>query len=150
MGNIFGPQKSMKEIVRENQRVLKRGIRELERDIRKLEQEERKTLGEAKKLAKDGQMSMATAKAKQVKKYRMNIKKFTEIKSNHESMNVYLTTVKMEAALSDTMKGMTNALSMVNEKTSTKEMSAIVKQFMKEREKAEMQVMTTTFLTLLL
>lgn len=139
MGNIFGPKKTTKEIVRENQRVLKRGIREMERDIAKLEQDERKMMGEARKLAKNGQQSAAMAKAKQIKKSRMNVKKFVGIKSNFEAMNMVLTTVKMESQLTETMKGTAEVLAMVNEKTSVKEMSGVVKQFMKEREKMEMQ-----------
>jgi len=139
MGNIFGPKKTTKEIVRENQRVLRRGIRELERDMNKLEQEEKRMMGEARKLAKQGQMSAAKTKAKQIKKARMQIKKFSAIKGNFESMNMVLTTVKMESQLQETMKGSAEALAMVNEKTTIKDMQGIVKQFMKEREKMEMQ-----------
>jgi hypothetical protein len=40
MGGIFGSQKSLKEIVRENQRVLKKAVRELEKEISNLKKNE--------------------------------------------------------------------------------------------------------------
>ena len=42
MGNAFGKQKTVKEITRENQRMINRAIRELDREIKNLEREQKK------------------------------------------------------------------------------------------------------------
>lgn len=55
MGNVFS-QKPLKEIVRENQRMLKKSIRELEKEIRTLETNEKKLIADIKKHAKLNQM----------------------------------------------------------------------------------------------
>lgn len=56
MGNVFSPDKPLKEIVRENQRAIKKAIRELEKEIRNLETAEKKLIADIKKNAKLGQM----------------------------------------------------------------------------------------------
>ena len=56
MGNLFAPEKPLKEIIRENQRMLKKSIRELEKEIRTLETNEKKLIADIKKSAKANQM----------------------------------------------------------------------------------------------
>jgi charged multivesicular body protein 2A len=56
MGNIFAPEKPLKEIVRENQRMIKKAIRELEKEIRSLETNQKKLEADIKKHAKMNQM----------------------------------------------------------------------------------------------
>ena len=55
MGNVFA-QKPLKEIVRENQRMIKKSIRELEKEIKTLENNEKKLIADIKKHAKLNQM----------------------------------------------------------------------------------------------
>lgn len=56
MGNLFAPEKPLKEVIRENQRLLKKSIRELEKEIKNLESNEKKLIAEIKKSAKANQM----------------------------------------------------------------------------------------------
>jgi charged multivesicular body protein 2A len=56
MGNVFAPEKPLKDIVRENQRMIKKSIRELEKEIRSLETNEKKLIADIKKNAKLNQM----------------------------------------------------------------------------------------------
>ena len=56
MGNLFAPEKPLKEVIRENQRMLKKSIRELEKEIRSLESNEKKLIADIKKSAKANQM----------------------------------------------------------------------------------------------
>jgi charged multivesicular body protein 2A len=55
MGNVFS-EKPLKEIVRDNQRMLKKSIRELEKEIRTLETSKKKLEADIRKHAKMGQM----------------------------------------------------------------------------------------------
>lgn len=56
MGNVFGEPKPLKEIIRENQRMLKRGVRELEREISAMQKQENKLIADIKKEAKANRM----------------------------------------------------------------------------------------------
>ena len=56
MGAVFGKEKPLKEVIRENQRMLKKAIRELEKVVRDMQMSEKKLISDIKKAAKLGQM----------------------------------------------------------------------------------------------
>ena len=64
MGNIMGKEKPLKEVLRENKRMINRAIRELDREKTGLEREEKKLTMEIKKAAKEGQMGAIKIMAK--------------------------------------------------------------------------------------
>jgi hypothetical protein len=55
MGNVFS-EKPLKEIIRENQRMIKKAVRELEKETTNLKRNETKLIADIKKMAKQGQM----------------------------------------------------------------------------------------------
>jgi hypothetical protein len=64
MGNIFGKEKPLKEVLRENKRTINRAVRELDREKVALEREEKRLTGEIKKAAKEQQMTSVKIMAK--------------------------------------------------------------------------------------
>eukprot|EP00981_Chlorochromonas_danica_P013361 scaffold6246_cov162-Ochromonas_danica.AAC.2 len=58
MGNVFNKEKPLKEIVRENQRLIKKSVRELEREIKTMETNLKKLEADIKKNAKANQMTV--------------------------------------------------------------------------------------------
>ena len=64
MGNIFGKEKPLKEVLRENKRTINRAIRELDREKAQLEREEKRLTIEIKKAAKEQQMGAVKIMAK--------------------------------------------------------------------------------------
>ena len=56
MSWLFGKRKTASEMLRENQRLLKRTIRDLDRERMNMEKQEKKIIADIKKMAKDGQM----------------------------------------------------------------------------------------------
>jgi charged multivesicular body protein 2A len=54
--SVFSPEKPLKEIIRENQRMIKKAIREMEKEITNLKTQEKKLVIDIKKSAKVGQM----------------------------------------------------------------------------------------------
>jgi charged multivesicular body protein 2A len=64
MGNIFGKDKPLKEVLRENKRMINRAVRELDREKAALEREEKRLTVEIKKAAKQQQMSSVKIMAK--------------------------------------------------------------------------------------
>jgi charged multivesicular body protein 2A len=56
MGAAFSPEKPLKEIVRENSRMIKKAIREMEKEISNLKTQEKKLIADIKKSAKANEM----------------------------------------------------------------------------------------------
>jgi len=56
MGNAFGAEKPLKEVVRENQRMIKKAVRELEREVSDLSKNEKKLIADIKKMAEKNQI----------------------------------------------------------------------------------------------
>lgn len=64
MGQIFGKEKPLKEVLRENKRMINRAVRELDREKAALEREEKRLQIEIKKAAKENQMGAVKIMAK--------------------------------------------------------------------------------------
>jgi len=64
MGNLFGKEKPLKEVLRENKRMINRAVRELDREKVALEREEKRLQIEIKKAAKENQMGAVKIMAK--------------------------------------------------------------------------------------
>lgn len=64
MGQIFGKEKPLKEVMRENKRMITRAVRELDREKLALEREEKRLTLDIKKAAKEGQMGSVKIMAK--------------------------------------------------------------------------------------
>ena len=64
MGNVMGKQKPLKEVMRENKRMINRAVRELDREKQGLEREEQRLTMEIKKAARANQMQSVKIMAK--------------------------------------------------------------------------------------
>lgn len=64
MGQVFGKEKPLKDVMRENKRMITRAVRELDREKMALEREEKRITMEIKKAAKEGQMQSVKIMAK--------------------------------------------------------------------------------------
>jgi charged multivesicular body protein 2A len=64
MGQVFGSEKPLKEVLRENKRLINRGVRELDREKISLEREEKRLIMDIKKAAREGQMQSVKIMAK--------------------------------------------------------------------------------------
>jgi charged multivesicular body protein 2A len=137
MGNIFGEEKPLKEVIRENQRMIKKSIRELEKEIKSLESNQKKLEADIKKHAKMGQMSAVRVMAKDYVRTKNYVTKFIEMKTHLNAVSLKMQTVKSHQAMADAMKGVTVALGKMNKKMNLPALQKIMAEFMKENEKAE-------------
>ena len=64
MGNVMGKKKPLKEVLRENKRMITRAVRELDREKQGLEKEEQRLTIEIKKAARENQMQSVKIMAK--------------------------------------------------------------------------------------
>lgn len=138
MGNVFAPEKPLKEVIRENQRMIKKSIRELEKEIRSLETNQKKLENDIRKMAKQSQMGAVKIMAKDYVRNKNYITKFIEMKTHLNAVSLKMQTIKSHEAMADAMKGVTKALVKINQKINLPGLQKVMAEFMKENERAEM------------
>lgn len=138
MGNMFGPQKSIKEITRENQRMINKAIRELDKEIRNLEREQKKFETEIKKAGKKNEIKAARLIAKDIVRTRANISRFMEMKSTLNGVSMKLLTIKSHDAMANAMRGVTKAMTKMNKMNNVPALQKLMADFMRENEKSDM------------
>ena len=110
MGSVFGKEKPLKEVLRENKRMINRAVRELDRERAALEREEKRLTMEIKKMAKEGQMGAVKIMAKDLVRTRAHVTKFIEMRSHLQGCALKLQTVKSHQAMADAMRSTTKAM----------------------------------------
>jgi charged multivesicular body protein 2A len=138
MGNAFGKQKSIKEITRENQRMINKAIRELDREIKNLEKEQKKFETEIKKAGKKNEIKAARLIAKDIVRSRANISRFMEMRSTLNGVSMKLLTIKSHDAMAGAMKGVTKAMTKMNKMNDVPALQKLMTDFMRENEKSDM------------
>eukprot|EP01036_Dinobryon_divergens_P059770 gene59770-79726_t len=136
MGQVFS-QKPLKDVVRDNQRMIKKAIRELERETATLQKQEKKIETDIKKLATQGQMGAVRVMAKDLVRTRQYVKRFIEMKSHLTAVSLKMQTLKSHEAMAQSMKGITKVLVTMNKQISLPAIQKMMAEFMKENERSE-------------
>jgi len=134
----MGKTKTLKEILRENKRMISRAIRELDRERAALEREEKKLTIDIKKMAKEQQMGAVRIMAKDLVRTRTHVTKFIEMRSHLQSCGLKLQTVKSHQAMADAMKNTTTAMVKMNKAVDAPAINKMMAEFEKENMKSEM------------
>lgn len=137
MGNVFS-EKPFAEVVKEQQKQIKKAIRELDKEIRQQQNNEKKLKTEIKKIAKEGRMSDAKIKAKSLVSTRKFITRFETLKTQLNAASLNLMQVKSTVAMKSAMTGVAKALKTMNNKFQLPELQKIMTEFAKENEKADL------------
>eukprot|EP01039_Chlorochromonas_danica_P010647 gene10647-11804_t len=138
MGNVFNKEKPLKEIVRENQRLIKKSVRELEREIKTMETNLKKLEADIKKNAKANQMNAVKIMVKDYVRTKNYITRFIEMKTHLNAVSLKIQTVKSHDAMAQAMKGVTQALGKMNKKINLPGLQKIMAEFLKENERGEL------------
>ena len=138
MGSMFGKEKPLKEIIRENQRMLRKAIRELEKEVENLKKQDKKLEMEIKKSAKMGQMTAAKIMAKDLVRTRNYVTRFIEMKTHLNAVSLKMQTIKSHEAMASAMKGVTKALISMNSKMDIPGLQKVMAEFLRENERAEL------------
>mmetsp|Transcript_19646 Transcript_19646/g.21949 ORF Transcript_19646/g.21949 Transcript_19646/m.21949 type:complete len:233 (-) Transcript_19646:211-909(-) len=137
MGNLLGKEKPLKEVLRENKRMITRAIRELDREKTALEREEKSLMIQIKKAAKDGQMGAVKIMAKDLIRTRQYITKFIEMRSHLQGCALKLQTVKSHHAMAEAMKSTASAMHKMNKAIDVPAINKMMSEFEKENAKTE-------------
>jgi len=138
MGNLFGKEKPLKEVLRENKRMITRATRELDRERTALEREEKKLTIDIKKMAREQQMGAVKIMAKDLVRTRAHITKFIEMRSHLQSCGLKLQTVKSHQAMAEAMKSTTTAMMKMNKAVDAPAINKMMAEFEKENMKSEL------------
>lgn len=134
----MGKEKPLKEVLRENKRMINRAIRELDRERNALEREEKRLVIEIKKMAKEQQMGAVRIMAKDLVRTRAHVTKFIEMRSHLQSCALKLQTVKSQQAMGEAMKNTTKAMVKMNKAVDAPAINKMMAEFEKENMKSEM------------
>lgn len=138
MGNVFGKEKPLKEVLRENKRMITRAVRELDRERASLEKEEKRMVLEIKQYAKQGQMTAVKIMAKDLVRTRQYITKFIEMRSHLQGCALKLQTVKSHQAMASAMMSTSKAMMKMNKAVDVPAINKMMREFEKENMKSEM------------
>lgn len=140
MMGIFGQQKTFKEIVREQKRMVDKSMRELERERAGLEKTEKKLIMDIKKAAKDEKnMKAVQIMAKDLVRIRKNQTKFVSMVAQLRAVSLQMTEMKSTMALQDSMRSATRAMMVMNRRMNLPALQRIMMEFQKQTEQMEMK-----------
>jgi len=136
---LFGRKKTPEELLRENQRMLKKAMRELDRERTALERQEAKTLIDIKKAAKAGQVEASKIMAKDVVRTRRYVKKMIMMKTQIQAVSLKIQTLKSTNSMAQAMKGVTKAMGRMNAQMNLPGLQQIMMEFEKQSEMMDMK-----------
>ena len=138
--SLFGAEKDQKEILKQNQRAIKKAVRELEREISTQNKNETKILADVKQLVKKGQMESARQAVKDLQKCRAHIQKFHGLASNLKGVGLKMQTVKSYQDCFTSLQGVAKAMKTMNKSLNSSVINQILADFMKENEHMELNM----------
>jgi len=136
---IFGHTKTPKEILRENQRKLKRAVRDIDRERTKLQNQEKQLIVDIRKMATQGQINAARIMAKDLVRTRNHITHFYTLKSHLQAVSLRIQTLQSTQAMAESMKGAARAMSVMNRQMNLPAMQRILMNFEMESERMNMK-----------
>eukprot|EP01086_Lenisia_limosa_P002634 TRINITY_DN1641_c0_g1_i2.p1 TRINITY_DN1641_c0_g1~~TRINITY_DN1641_c0_g1_i2.p1 ORF type:complete len:211 (-),score=70.45 TRINITY_DN1641_c0_g1_i2:39-671(-) len=139
MGIFGAKKKSPTEMLRENQRLIKRSIRELDRERTNLQRQETKLTADIKKHAKNGEMGPAKIMAKDLVRTRAYIQKFYRMSAQMQAVSLKMQTMKSNATMAQAMGGVTRAMGQMNRQMNLPAMQRVMMEFEKQSEAMDMK-----------
>ena len=138
MGNAWGREVPLKEVLRKNKREISKAVRELDKERVNLEKQEQKLIADIRKFAKEGHMGPVKIMAKDLVRTRTYITKFIELRSHLSAVGLKLQTVKSQQAMSEAMASVTKAMIKMNKAVDVPTIQKIMTNFARENERAEL------------
>ncbi|VDN55366.1 unnamed protein product [Dracunculus medinensis] len=136
---LFGRRKTPAEMLRQNQRALNKAMRELDRERARLEMQEKKIIADIKKMAKMNQMDSVKVMAKDLVRTRRYVKKFIMMKANIQAVSLKVQTLKSQDAMSQAMRGVTQAMKNMSRQMNLPQIQKIMMEFERQTEIMDMK-----------
>lgn len=129
----------MKEVIRDQKRMVERSVRALERDRANLERDEKKLIMDIKKQAKANQMKSVKIMAKDLVRIRKHQEKFVNLTAQLRAISLQMTSMASTQALTESMKKVTRSMMALNSQVNLPQLQKVMQEFAKQSEQMEMK-----------
>uniref|UniRef100_A0A6A7GAH5 Vacuolar protein sorting-associated protein 2 homolog 1 n=1 Tax=Hirondellea gigas TaxID=1518452 RepID=A0A6A7GAH5_9CRUS len=135
----FGSKKTLKEIIREQKRMVDRSIRQLEREKATLERQEKKLIMEMKKCAGKNQLKSVNIMAKDLVRMRKSQEKFTLLVAQLRGLSLKMMEMASTQALGQAMGQCTRSMAALNRSMNLPALQQTMMTFQRETERMNMK-----------
>ena len=132
MSLFFGKKKTVREIIREQQREIRKSIREIERENIIVQNREKVIIRDIKKQAKLGKHTRARALAKDLVRGRAQTGKLEQMVSTLRSVSHKIQSIKSQNAVMKAMEGCSKTMSRMNKQMNLPDMRSTMMNFEKQ------------------
>jgi charged multivesicular body protein 2A len=139
MGNVFGEQKTAREIIRENKRELNRSIRHQERDRIKLENDEKALIENIKKAAQANQLKTVRCMAKDLVRIRKHQSRMSNTTAQLRAVGFQMSSVQWTRQLAESIPKVTRSMANLNRQLSVPTMNRMMTEFARQSHHMEVK-----------
>ena len=139
MGNLFASPPTPEEVLKNSQKLLRKGIRELEREVEKMKRDEVKLIHEIKQLGLQGRTSGIKPMAKELIRARNSMIKFSEMSSQLKAVSMRIRSMQSTATMANAMRSATRAMASLNKQMNNTQLQRIMMMFEREGEFMELK-----------
>ena len=139
MGNLFAAPPTPTQMLKDSQKLLRKGIRELDREANKMQLAEVKLIAEMKRLAQQGSHGSIKIMAKELIRARNGTAKFIEMSSQLRAVSMRIRTMQSTATMANAMRSATRAMATLNRQMNNAQLQQIMMMFEREGEIMELK-----------
>ena len=137
MGNLFAAPPTPAQVLKESQKLLRKGVRELDREANRMQTAEIKLIAEIKRLAQQGRP--VKIMAKELIRARNGTAKFIEMSSQLKAVSMRIRTMQSTATMATAMRSATRAMATLNRQMNNAQLQQIMMMFEREGEVMELK-----------
>ena len=138
MGNLFAAPPTPTQMLKDSQKLLRKGIRELDREASRMQLAEVKLIAEIKRLAQQGSTGVKPM-AKELIRARNGTQKFIEMSSQLRAVSMRIRTMQSTATMANAMRSATRAMATLNRQMNNAQLQQIMMMFEREGEVMELK-----------
>ena len=141
MGSLLSTPtpKAVKEVIKDNQRTIKRAIRELDRQIKTMGDYEKHLIRDIRKTARENRESTVKVMISDLVRSRGFANRYTLTKAQLNALSLRMQSMKSNETITTAMRDMTKILTSVNKQSSISELQKVINDFQSENVKSEFQ-----------
>ena len=141
MGSLLSTPtpKAVKEVIKDNQRTIKRAIRELDRQIKTMGDYEKRLIRDIRKTARENRESTVKVMISDLVRSRGFANRYTLTKAQLNALSLRMQSMKSNETITTAMRDMTKILTSVNKQSSISELQKVIHDFQSENVKSEFQ-----------
>jgi charged multivesicular body protein 2A len=131
---VFGYGETPAQKLRRYKRTIDRAVREVDRERMMMQRLEQQRKNEIRRLAREGQMKSVRIAARDLVRVRNCIAKMYELRSQMQSVQMQLSTMRSSEAMTNAMRGIVKSMHLMNRQVNLPRIGQILQAFERESE----------------